>query len=341
VRKYVDEARITVRSGDGGAGAVSFRREKYIPKGGPDGGDGGRGGDVIIRSDPNLRTLYDVKLKRTFRAKNGKPGGKRKQSGSDGEDCVIRVPPGTVVMEEESGRVLCDLVRHRGAGGRSPDECEQKLLAEGGRGGRGNARFATSVNRTPRFAQDGQPGKELHLVLSLKTIADAGLVGLPNAGKSTLLSVLTDAHPRIGDYPFTTLSPNLGVMKYRGEREITIADIPGLIEGAHEGLGLGIRFLKHIERTKILLFLIDLSGGSCTGQLGTLKTELGSFSPCLLEKPAILVGSKADIVSVDREEEFRTIRSGSKKIVVSAVTGMGIGTLQDEIAVLMESADEG
>lgn len=329
MQKYVDEAHICVRSGSGGAGVVSFRREKYIPRGGPDGGDGGDGGDVIIRVDRNLRTLYDIKLKRMFKAQNGRPGAKQNKSGAQGKDCIIRVPPGTMVMDEETGKVICDLA----------DKEEEELLARGGRGGRGNSHFATSTNQTPRFAQGGMPGTEMKLVLLVKTIADVGLVGIPNAGKSTLLSVLTDARPKIGDYPFTTLHPNLGVMNYKGEREIIIADIPGLIKGAHDGLGLGIRFLKHIERTRVLLFLIDLSQGSCLSQSETLSAELKSYSPALLQKPRILVGSKEDISSPEQVDGFLHLPAAERKVVVSSVTRTGLDVLKDEILFLMEKAD--
>jgi len=235
----------------------------------------------------------------------------------------------TVVMDEETGKVICDLA----------DKEEEELLARGGRGGRGNSHFATSTNQTPRFAQGGMTGTEMKLVLLVKTIADVGLVGIPNAGKSTLLSVLTDARPKIGDYPFTTLHPNLGVMNYKGEREIIIADIPGLIKGAHDGLGLGIRFLKHIERTRVLLFLIDLSQGSCLSQSETLSAELKSYSPALLQKPRILVGSKEDISSPEQVDGFLHLPAAERKVVVSSVTRTGLDVLKDEILFLMEKAD--
>lgn len=330
MQRYVDEADITVRSGDGGSGAVSFRREKYIPRGGPDGGDGGDGGDVIIRVNRNLRTLYGLKLKRIFRAQNGRSGSGQNKTGARGRDCIIPMPPGTVVIDMETGKVLFDLTGQEG----------ERTLLRGGRGGYGNAHFATSTNQTPRFARSGGPGREMQLTLHMKTIADVGLVGLPNAGKSTLLSVLTDAHPRIGDYPFTTLYPNLGVMNYRNEREIVIADIPGLIEGAHEGHGLGVRFLKHIERTKALLFLIDLSGKDYLSQYHTLKGELESYSTALLKKPFIIVGSKADAASDQERVEFLHMTGEAKRAVVSSFTRSGLQRLKDEIVVLMEQRDE-
>jgi GTP-binding protein len=331
MQRFIDEADITIRSGDGGPGIVTFRREKYVPKGGPDGGDGGDGGDIIFKVDKNLRSLYDVKLRRSFKAQNGKPGGSQNKNGAKGTNCIIHVPPGTVVLTKESKKVLFDLT----------EQDEGKVLLKGGKGGHGNAYFASSINRTPRYAQKGIPGEGMELTLQIKTIADVGLVGLPNAGKSTLLAVLTDARPRIGDYPFTTLTPNLGVMIYKNERQFIIADIPGLIEGAHSGHGLGIRFLKHIERTKVLLFLIDLSQMDFSTQFATLRNELSRYSLSLLEKPAVLVGSKRDIVSKLEAEEFLQMSTNKKKLCISSIQRTGLNELKDEIVLLMEKYNEG
>jgi len=330
MQRFVDEADIIVRSGDGGQGIVSFRREKFIPKGGPDGGNGGDGGDIIFEVNKNLRSLYNIKLRRIFKAQSGRSGSSQNKNGAKGKDCTIHVPPGTVVMVKKSGEVLFDLT----------EEGKKKVLLKGGKGGYGNAHFATSVNRTPRYAQKGIPGQEIELTLQIKIIADVGLVGLPNAGKSTLLAVLTDARPRIGDYPFTTLTPNLGVMIYKNKRQLVLADIPGLIEGAHEGHGLGIRFLKHIERTKVLLFLIDLSRNDYSLQYDTLRNELYSYSQGLLEKPSVLVGSKRDIVARLEAEKFLQMNTDKKKLCISSVQRTGLDELKDEIVFLMEKCNE-
>jgi GTP-binding protein len=322
--QFVDEADITVVSGNGGPGAMSFRREKYVPRGGPDGGDGGDGGDVVLQVEPGLRTLYELQLRKVIRARNGAPGRGRNRKGSDGEDAVVPVPAGTVVMDPESGRVLADLT----------EESRRLTVAEGGRGGRGNARFATSVRQAPRFAQPGLPGTRRRLTLQVKFIADVGLVGLPNAGKSTLLSVLTNARPKIGAYPFTTLSPNLGVMRYREDREYVIADIPGLIEGASRGQGLGIRFLKHIERTRVLLFLLDLYQGELRHQYRVLARELRSYTPALMDKPRLLVGSKSDAASGRSLAELRESGWEEETLAVSSVTREGIEELKNHIAAL-------
>ena len=247
--KFIDEALIAVQSGDGGRGCVSFRREKYVPRGGPDGGDGGKGGDVILKCTSRRRTLYQFRFKRQFKARNGSHGQGKQKTGRNGEDLVIELPPGTQVLDAESGNLIKDIV----------EPGEVFVVAQGGRGGLGNFRFKSSKNRTPRYAQPGEAGQLLNLKLELKLLADVGLVGLPNAGKSTLISVISSADPKIGSYPFTTLSPNLGVVQTDWGDPFIVADIPGLIKGAHEGAGLGIRFLRHIERTGILVHLIDAS----------------------------------------------------------------------------------
>jgi GTP-binding protein len=328
--RFLDEVDIYIRSGNGGPGAVSFRREKYVPKGGPDGGDGGSGGDVIIKVRSELRSLYDLKTKKTFRASNGMPGMGNNKSGAKGRDLIIYVPPGTVVLEKETKKILEDL---------TPENSEVTLL-KGGKGGFGNAHFTSSRNRAPRYAQKGLPGSELNITLQLKMIADIGIVGLPNAGKSTLLSVMTHARPRVGDYPFTTLTPNLGVMNYKDDRQYVIADVPGLIEGASKGQGLGIRFLKHIERTKMVLFLLDLSRRDFESQYQALSKEMRSYSLNLLEKPGLIVGSKVDIISAEEKENFFKWSDGEEKICISSVTGVGILELKDKIADRMELCND-
>jgi GTP-binding protein len=328
--RFVDEVDITVRSGKGGPGAVSFRRERYVPRGGPDGGDGGKGGDVLIRVRSNLKTLYHLTLTGSISAGNGLPGRGRKQNGADGEDSVVYVPPGTVIMDSYTGETLADLTENG----------DSFIAVRGGRGGRGNARFATSRNRAPRHAQKGEAGRGRELSLQIKVISDVGLVGLPNAGKSTLLSVLTNARPRIAGYPFTTLTPNLGVMRYGNDLEYLIADIPGLIQGASEGHGLGIRFLKHIERTRVLLFLIDLCAGAYEPSCHTLLGELSGYSERLLEKPRLMVGTKCDAVDDGAALEFLSSDIEGEKVVISSIARTGLEELKQGILVLMGELDE-
>ena len=246
---FIDYAKIYLKAGDGGNGAVAFRREKYVPKGGPAGGNGGNGGNVVFVTDTNLSTLLDFKYKRQCIAENGDPGSTSLKDGKTGKDFVIRVPIGTVIKNEVTDEIICDL----------NEENKQFTVCRGGKGGKGNSNFATPTNQTPRFAESGKPGEELNVVLELKLIADVGFVGFPNAGKSTLISVISEAKPKIADYPFTTLEPNLGIVRYKDFASLTVADIPGIIEGAHLGKGLGLKFLRHIERTKILLILIDIT----------------------------------------------------------------------------------
>ena len=281
----IDFAEIHVIAGKGGAGCISFRREKYVPKGGPDGGDGGKGGSVVLEVDPHVRTLLDAREHPRYRATPGRPGSGNRRSGKDGDDLVIRVPPGTVVKDGE-GAVVADLVRPGDA----------FVAARGGRGGRGNAQFATPTHQAPRRADPGESGEERKLQLELKLIADVGLVGLPNAGKSTLLSRVTRARPKIADYPFTTLEPNLGIAALDDERTFVVADLPGLIAGAHEGKGLGLRFLRHVERTRMLLFVVDASSPAPAEDLNVLLREVGNYSPELLERPRLVALSKADLV---------------------------------------------
>lgn len=310
---FVDEATIEVSSGNGGPGAVSFRREKYVPKGGPDGGDGGRGGDVIFIVKHNLKTLSSLKLQRIFRAENGEGGHGRRKHGKDGHDIVIEVPPGTLLREKESGALLKDL----GSDG-------EWVFLRGGRGGQGNTHFSTARRQAPRFAQPGEEGATVSLLVELNLIADVGFVGHPNAGKSTLLSVLTNARPRIGDWPFTTRTPNLGVLRTE-DRELVLADIPGIIEGASHGAGLGTQFLRHVTRTRALLVLIDLSDPDPAVAFDVLMAELRAFSTELASKPRLVVGTKLDIVGTN--EALEALRAALPEEVVmgiSAVTRTGL-----------------
>jgi GTP-binding protein len=332
----VDQARITVQAGDGGNGCVAFRREKYVPKGGPNGGDGGRGGDVILKVEANLNTLLHIHNQRIVRADRGAHGQGSNKTGASGADAVIRVPPGTVVRDAESGEVLGDLVA----------EGDELAVARGGRGGRGNARFATATNRAPRTAEEGGRGAVRSLELELKLLADVGLVGLPNAGKSTLLARLSAARPKIADYPFTTLEPYLGVVSAPDNeyRTIVIADIPGLIEGAHSGAGLGVQFLRHIERCRVLAHLVDLSSETPLGErVDTIRGELAAYEEPLDARPWVLVGTKIDAVSDPDETaaELERIAAGygAETCVISAVTGEGIRQLLGRLFTLV--ADDG
>jgi len=317
--RFVDQAKIYVKAGNGGAGCVSFRREKYVPKGGPDGGDGGDGGDVILVADPQVHTLYDFYHQVHFKAENGRPGMGKKMKGRDGEDLILKVPVGTIVKDAETGEILGDLVRPG----------QTLVVARGGRGGRGNARFATPTRQAPRIAEPGKPGEERWLILELKLIADVGLVGFPNAGKSTLLSRISAAKPKIADYPFTTLEPNLGVVRLVEGETFVVADIPGLIEGAHKGVGLGHDFLKHIERTRILLYILDISREEkVIEDYKVLKQELELFNPKLLEKEYLIALNKIDIIpDPEKIKQLVTLFSeeDQKKIYpISAVTGQGV-----------------
>ena len=309
----VDSATIHVRAGNGGNGAISFRREKFVPKGGPDGGNGGRGGDVVIKVKPGLRTLLDFRYKREYKAKNGLPGEGNNRTGRSADSLIIHVPEGTMIFRDDNGDFLGDLTE--------PDQ--ELMVAAGGKGGRGNARFATSTNQAPRKWEPGQEGQELTIRLELKLIADIGLVGAPNAGKSTLLSVLTEAQPKIASYPFTTLTPNLGLMRFGGWNTAVIADIPGLIEGAHQGKGLGHGFLKHIERTRLLLLLVDCTLPDPSQERRSLLDELRQFNPQLLERPLISILTKSDLNSQPANnipDDF--------ELIVSSVTSDGIDQLK-------------
>jgi GTPase len=315
---FIDEVTVSVKSGAGGDGCMSFRREKFVARGGPDGGDGGDGGAVIVRSDTHLATLVDYRYKSRIAADRGNHGKGKNLTGARGEDAILRVPPGTVVRDGESGEFLADLV---GAD-------EQYVLLKGGRGGRGNARFATATNQAPRRADAGGVAQERTVRLELKLLADVGLVGFPNAGKSTLLSRLSAAHPKIADYPFTTLQPNLGIVRFGDYDSFVLADLPGLIEGAHEGKGLGTRFLKHIERTRVLLFTLESTDESPEQQFDALRDELRQFNPGLLEKPFALAWTKADLLGPDPETPPAPVAAGDAPcFLISSISGHGLREL--------------
>ncbi|MBD3233812.1 MAG: GTPase ObgE [candidate division Zixibacteria bacterium] len=324
---FVDYVEITVTGGRGGDGIVAFRREKYVPKGGPAGGDGGKGGDVVLRADENMSTLQDFKYRKQFKAEDGGKGGGGMKSGTDGEDCVIPVPVGTLVRDVDSGEVIADLSEHD----------HQYIVAKGGRGGYGNVQFKSPTNRAPRKATEGKAGGVRNVALELKLLADVGLVGLPNAGKSTLISRISSAKPKIADYPFTTLSPVLGIVKYGDYKSMVVADIPGLVEGASEGRGLGINFLKHIERTSILVYLIDIVEQRTEEVFKQLKGELNNYNVDLLRKPIIVVLNKIDTKITDKEGIEFLRKSEIDYHTISAVTGEGTEEL---IRILGERVEE-
>jgi GTP-binding protein len=324
---FIDKVKIYIKSGDGGAGAVSFFRAKYVQKGGPDGGDGGRGGSVIFAADDSLNSLSDFRYQKRFLAQNGEPGAKQNRAGKSGEDLYVKIPRGTIIRDRATNKIICD----------SAGKSEVTVL-KGGRGGRGNQRFATSKMQAPRYAQPGEKGAELEVVLELKIIADVGIIGLPNAGKSTLLSMVTNANPKIDSYRFTTLSPNLGVVRMDNGFEFVMADIPGLVEGAAEGVGLGFDFLRHIERVKVLLHVVDCSGldGSCPREnIEIILRELEKYNKDLLNRPQIVAANKMDLPesaegfeSIDRENVFP----------ISGATKQGLGELMAALAKLVEEA---
>jgi len=318
---FIDQAIITIKAGNGGNGAVSFRREKYIPKGGPDGGTGGTGGDVILRADRHLTTLMDFRYRRNYSAGNAEHGKSSNKSGKDGDDVTLRVPAGTIVRDVDTGDVLADLLTHDA----------ETIVAKGGKGGRGNAEFATPTNQAPRHAEQGKRGEERTIELELKLLADVGLVGFPNAGKSTLISRISAARPRIADYPFTTLIPNLGIVRYSEYKSFVVADMPGLIEGAHAGKGLGIQFLRHIERTRVLVILIESIADDPDKQYKTLINEIGSFNEAMLKKPQIIVITKMDIADESLRKKLAKIsfRKAAHVLPISAVTGEGLKDLID------------
>jgi len=328
--KFIDEVKITIQSGDGGSGCVSFRREKFIPRGGPDGGDGGKGGDVILKSSPNKRTLYDFRYKRHLKAKNGAGGQGKRKAGKKGNDIVIEVPAGTVIINSETGETLRDFV--------TPGETF--VAAIGGRGGQGNYHFKTATRRIPRFAQPGEPGQTIQLKLELKLIADVGLIGLPNAGKSTLISKISAARPKIGSYPFTTLVPNLGVVYTDWGEPFVVADIPGLIEGAHEGAGLGTQFLRHIERTRILVHLIDVATLETENILSsyvTVNHELEKHNQELSKRNQLLVLNKMDTEgSEEKARLFREAIGDMEVLSISALKDTDMNTLLSRILSRLE-----
>jgi len=332
--KFIDEAIITIQSGNGGKGCVSFRREKFVERGGPDGGDGGDGGSVTLRAVGSRRTLYEFRHRRNIVAESGRPGEGQQRHGRKGEDILVELPVGTLVTDCETGEAIHDFV----------NDGDELVIAKGGRGGRGNSRFATSRNRVPRFAQPGEPGALLELKLELKLLADIGIIGLPNAGKSTLISVISSARPKIAAYPFTTLIPNIGMVQHGWGEPFAVADIPGLIEGAHTGQGLGIQFLKHAERNKFLLHLIDASAIDLDDPLkdyNTLNNELALYSKALAAKEQILVLNKMDVPGApELSDLFQSALGDVEVFRISAATTKGVAELKEKLAEMVKREDE-
>ncbi|ARI76937.1 GTPase ObgE [Halobacillus mangrovi] len=329
---FVDQVKIFVKGGDGGNGLVAYRREKYVPRGGPAGGDGGNGGDVVFEVDEGLNTLMDFRYQHHFKAKRGENGMNQKQHGKNSDPLVISVPPGTTVKDADTDKVIADLTDHK----------QRAVIAKGGRGGRGNARFATARNPAPEIAENGEPGEELEVVVELKLLADVGLVGFPSVGKSTFLSVVTAAKPKIADYHFTTLAPNLGVVESQDHRSFVLADLPGLIEGAHEGVGLGHQFLRHVERTRLLLHVIDMSGGEGRDPYEdyvTINNELSSYDKRLENRPQIIVANKMDMPDAEAHLEMFKEQVGKDVMIypISTVTREGIDELLYAVADLLDS----
>lgn len=319
---FIDYVKILCRSGKGGAGSRHFHRAKYVPKGGPDGGDGGRGGHIILRGNKNMWTLLPLKFRRHIFAGNGQSGSAGRSFGKDGEDVIVDVPCGTVVYDADSGEYLAEV----------RDDGEEVKLLRGGRGGLGNWHFKSATNRTPRYAQPGEAGVERSIILELKLLADVGLVGFPNAGKSTLLSALSAARPKIADYPFTTMEPQLGIVSYRDNRSFVMADIPGIIEGASEGKGLGLRFLRHIERNAVLLFMVPADADDIVAEYNILLRELRQFNPQLMDKHRILAISKSDMLDGELMDEIAaTLPTDVPHVFISSVTGFGLTQLKDEL----------
>ena len=319
---FVDYVKINVASGKGGKGSTHLRREKYVAKGGPDGGDGGRGGHIILRGNSQHWTLYHLKFKRHFKAEKGNDGGKNRITGSNGKDVFIDVPLGTVVKNTIDEKIIFEIT----------GDGEEKIICQGGKGGRGNWHFKSSTNQTPRYSQPGLPNEEMQITLELKVLADVGLVGFPNAGKSTLLSVITDAKPKIADYEFTTLKPNLGIVKYRDFKTFIMADIPGIIEGASDGKGLGHYFLRHIERNSTLLFLVPADADDIAAEYSILLKELETYNPELLDKDRLLSISKSDMLDEELKKEVKkTLPKGVKTVFFSSVAQQGLTDLKDLI----------
>lgn len=319
---FIDYVKILFRSGNGGAGSVHFRREKYVNKGGPDGGDGGRGGHIILRGNRNIWTMLHLKYRKHIYAQDGQAGAGARCTGAEGEDIILEVPLGTVARDAETGQRLLEVTEHG----------EEQVLMRGGRGGLGNVHFKSPTNQTPRYAQPGEPGGESWIILELKVLADVGLVGFPNAGKSTLLSVMSAAKPEIADYPFTTIAPNLGVVSYRDDRSFVMADIPGIIEGASEGKGLGLRFLRHIERNSALLFMVPADGEDPAHDYEVLIGELRKYNPELLDKNRVLAVSKCDLVDEERKAEIAaTLPKDIPTIFISSAAQWHIQELKDLI----------
>jgi GTP-binding protein len=318
---FVDYVKIYCRSGNGGPGSAHLRREKFIQKGGPDGGDGGRGGHIILKGNSQMWTLLHLRYRRHIFADNGVTGGAQQSTGADGADVIVEVPLGTIARKESSNEILFEITDHG----------DEKILAKGGRGGQGNTHFKSSTNQTPRYAQPGEKGIEEAFILELKILADVGLVGFPNAGKSTLLSVVSAAKPKIADYPFTTLVPNLGIVSYRDDKSFVMADIPGIIEGAHEGKGLGIRFLRHIERNSMLLFIVPADSKNILDEYKILVNELKMYNPELLDKKRLLGISKSDLLDEELKDEIRKELPDLSRVFFSSITGDGISTLKDMI----------
>lgn len=335
---FVDKAKIYVKGGDGGDGLVSFRREKYVPEGGPAGGDGGRGGNVIFRVDEGLRTLMDFRYQRHFKAKRGEKGRNKSQHGANAEDMIVRIPPGTVVTDEDTGEILADLTRHG----------QQVVIARGGRGGRGNIRFATANNPAPELAENGEEGQERYIVLEMKVMADVGLVGFPSVGKSTLLSVVSGAKPKIGAYHFTTITPNLGVVEVGEGRSFVMADLPGLIEGASEGIGLGHEFLRHVERTRVIIHVVDMSGSEGRDPFEDwikINDELRQYNEKLMSRPQIVAANKMDMPESEENlaafaKKVKEVRPDIEILPISSLTRQGIKELLYKAADLLDAIPE-
>lgn len=327
---FVDYIKIYSRSGKGGAGSVHFRREKYIPKGGPDGGDGGKGGDVVVVGNRNLWTLLHLRYTRHVRAESGEGGGGNRRIGANGADAVIELPLGSICKDFETGEVLCEVLEHG----------ERHVILPGGRGGLGNDHFKSPTNQAPQYAQPGEPYQEKEILIELKVLADVGLVGFPNAGKSTLLASISAAKPEIADYPFTTMTPNLGIVAYRDHRSFVMADIPGIIEGAHEGKGLGIRFLRHIERNSILLIMVPGTTDDIKKEYDILINELRQYNPELLDKEHLLVITKSDLLDAELEEMLSDTLQDIPHLYISAVAQQGLTELKDAIWKMLMSSND-